>query len=158
MLLCVRVEAAAVAPVSPAIAPTQVNPPTPLDRDQARLQYLQNSGSGISQIQNPVGKVAATAGDIALRMFAPGIEPFVGGTEGHHQMLVNRQLGVVGGDQSQLQAAAQLADTQSQMNERDAMGRRYDAQANFYNPEPHVCRPSSDAGTSRMGGSEAGCS
>ena len=122
-------------PVSPASA-SQVNAPSQLDRDQARLRYLQSSGSGISQIQNPVGKIAATAGDIALRLFTPGIEPFVGGTEGHHQMLVNRQLGVVGGDQSQLQAAAQLADTQSQMNERDAQGRRYDAQANFYNPEP----------------------
>ena len=122
-------------PVSPASA-TQVNAPSQLDRDQARLRYLQSSGSGISQIQNPVGKVAATAGDIALRLFTPGLEPFVGGTEGHHQLLVNRQLGVVGGDQSQLQAAAQLADTQSQMNERDAQGRRYDAQANFYNPEP----------------------
>ena len=108
-------------PVSPA-STTQVNAPSQLDRDQARLRYLQNSGSGISQIQNPVGKVAATAGDIALRLFTPGLEPFVGGTEGHHQMLVNRQLGVVGGDQSQLQAAAQLADTQSQMNERDAHG------------------------------------
>ena len=106
-------------PVPPASA-SQVNAPSQLDSDQARLRYLQSSGSGISQIQNPVGKVAATAGDIGLRLFFPGLEPFVGGTEGHHQMLVNKQLGVVGGDQSQLQAAAQLEDTQSQTAERTA--------------------------------------
>jgi hypothetical protein len=74
--------------------------------------------------------------DITLRALAPGIEPFIPKTEGNYQMKLGQAQGVVGNDQAQAQAAAQLADTRSQMNERDAMGRRYDAQANLYNPEP----------------------
>jgi hypothetical protein len=132
-----RINGSSPMPVLPATA-SDIAPPgqQKLAQDQARLQYLQRSGSGIDQIKNPVGRGFARAGDIALRAVAPDIEPFVGGTEGHHQLLLDRQTGVVGGDQAQLQAAAQLADTRSQMNERDAMGRRYDAQANLYNPEP----------------------
>jgi hypothetical protein len=113
-----------------------VNPPSQLDRDQARLNQLTNSGSGISQIKNPVGRGFATAGDILLRAAAPGIEPLIPKTQGNYQVQLGRLQQVVGNDQAQEQAAAQTADTQSQMNERDAMGRRYDAQANLYNPEP----------------------
>jgi hypothetical protein len=107
-----------------------------LTQDQARLQYLQNSGSGIDQIKNPVGRTFARIGDIAYSSVLPNEAAMTPGTTPHHNVLINRQLGVVGCDQSQLQAAAQLADTQSQMNERDAQGRRFDAQANYYNPEP----------------------
>jgi hypothetical protein len=107
-----------------------------LAQDQSRLQYLQNSGSGVDQIKNPVGRTLARIGDIAYSQVLPGAAAMTSGTTPHHNQLINRQLGVVGGDQSQLQAAAQLEDTRSQMAERDAMGRRYDAQANLYNPEP----------------------
>ncbi len=107
-----------------------------LAQDQARLQYLQSSGSGIDQIKNPVGRTFARLGDIAYSSVLPNEAAMTPGTTPHHNVLINRQLGVVGGDQSQLQAAAQLEDTRSQMAERDAMGRRYDAQANYYNPEP----------------------
>ena len=68
--------------------------------------------------------------------YFPGVAADGRRHDGAPQLLINRQLGVVGGDQSQLQAAAQLADTQSQMAERDAQGRNFDARANYYNPEP----------------------
>ena len=107
-------------PLMPATAQQQVNPPSQLDSDQARLNQLKSQGSGISQIGNRFGKAAATAGDIALRLLAPGIEPFIPGTEGHHQMLVGQQEGLVGNDQAQAQQAAQTADVNSQAAERNA--------------------------------------
>jgi len=118
------------------VQPASPNPPSQLDRDQARLAYLTNSGSGISQIKNPVGRAFARAGEFAETMIDPAAAAFTPGTGLNHQRLVGQQMGVVGNDEDQLQHAAQLEDTRSQMNERDAMGRRYDAQANYYNPEP----------------------
>jgi hypothetical protein len=118
-------------PLMPAISqgglqPAQVNPPTQLDTDQARLNYLKNSGSGIDQIQNTVGRGFARAGDIALRLVAPGIEPLIGGTEGRHQLLLGQQEQRVGNDQAQELSAAQLADTQSQTAEREAAANKAD--------------------------------
>jgi hypothetical protein len=107
-----------------------------LAQDQARLDNLTRSGSGIDQIQNKTGRIAARIGDTALRIVAPSVEPLIGGTEGRHQLLLGRQQGVVANDEDQIQKAASAADTQSQINERDAQGRRYDAQANYYDPQP----------------------
>jgi hypothetical protein len=117
-------------------AAQQVQAPSQLDKDQARLNFLTNSGSGVSQIQNPVGRVAARIGDSIVGTLFPGIAANTPGFTAHHQQLVGQAQGLVSNDQAQAQAAAQTADTRSQMNERDAMGRRYDAQANLYNPEP----------------------
>ena len=105
------------------------NPPSQLDIAESRLNNRINQGSGIDQIKNPWGRGFAQAGDTILRAVLPGVEPLIPKTQGNYQMQV-------GNLQAQAQAAANLANTQSQQNERDAMGRRYDAQANFYNPEP----------------------
>ena len=113
-----------------------VRGPSQLDLDQNKLNTMINQGSGIDQIKNPWGRGFARAGDTILRAVLPGVEPLIPKTQGNYQMQLSRQQQIVGNDQAQEQAAAQLADTQSQQNERDAMGRRYDAQANFYNPEP----------------------
>lgn len=97
---------------------TQVNGPSQLDRDQSRLAYLTNSGSGIDQIKNPVGRTFARIGDIALGALAPGIAAAVPGTTLHHQQLLGQAQGIVGNDQAQQQAAAQTADTNQQAAQR----------------------------------------
>jgi hypothetical protein len=129
----------AVAPANPGQSPIGLQPvqgPSQLDLDQNKLNTMVNQGSGIDQIHNSVGRGFARAGDIVLRALAPGIEQYIPKTQGNYQMRVGQLQGIVSNDQAQAQAAAQRANTLSQMNERDAMGRRYDAQANLYNPEP----------------------
>jgi hypothetical protein len=133
--------ASASGPGATPVLPNTASPVAPanqqrLAQDQARLAYLTSSGSGISQIKNPAGRFAARAGDVALSLLAPGAEPLIGGTEGRHQVLLGRQQQVVGNDEDQIQKAAQVADTQSQIDEREAQGRNFDARANLYNPEP----------------------
>jgi hypothetical protein len=131
--------APAVAPANPGQSPIGLQPvqgPSALDQAQAKLTQMTNSGSGVSQIQNPFLRGLARVGDVAGSILAPGVAAAIPGTTLHHQQLLGQQQGIVSNDQAQLQAAAQRANTLSQMNERDAMGRRYDAQANLYNPEP----------------------
>jgi hypothetical protein len=106
----------------------QANPPSQLDRDQARLDYLQNSGSGISQFQqrHPVVGGILRGLDVAGQVLTPGLEAALPGTTGHHLQDVAIQQQRVGNDQAQLQAAAQLADTQSQLDERLALAGKAD--------------------------------
>jgi hypothetical protein len=124
--------------VMPVLGPsnTQVNPPSQLDRDQSRLNYLTNSGSGVSQIKNPWVRGAARIGDIGLSLIAPGAAALAPGTSFHHQVLVGQQQGIVGNDEAQQQAAAQLENTQQQAQLRAAQGRQFDAKANYYDPQP----------------------
>jgi hypothetical protein len=124
-------------PLLPATASDIASPgEQKLAQDQQKLAQLQAAPYGGSQIKRPWLRDIVRGLDIAGSVATPGVMRFVPQSTIGHQVQVERQLGVVGGDQSQLQAAAQLANTRSQQNERDAMGRRYDAQANLYNPEP----------------------
>ena len=115
---------------------TQINGPSQLDRDQAARDALVNSGPPVRNISSPWVRRLAEGADIAGSIAVPRAMQFIPQSTLGYQ----RNLGIananVAQDQSQSQAAAQLANTRSQMNERDAMGRRYDAQANLYNPEP----------------------
>jgi hypothetical protein len=95
-------------PVMPAVQAAQVNAPSQLDRDQSRLNYLTNSGSGVSQIKNKFGRVAGTIGDIALTMIDPAAALFTPGTSLHHQMLLGQQQGIVSNDLEQATQQANL--------------------------------------------------
>jgi hypothetical protein len=110
-------------PVMPAIAPGQaqpVNPPTPLDRAQARLAYLTRTGSGVSQIKNPVGRVAAGIADVAGTILAPGIAAAIPGTTLHHNVLLNQAQAQLNNDQDQEQRALQEENTRGEIAERNA--------------------------------------
>lgn len=115
-----------VMPATARDAPTQVQGPSQLDLAQNRLSQLTNNGPGWKQIQNPIGRVAAGVGDAALSAVLPGIAPLIGGTTAHNQQLIGREQGIVGNLQGQQQAAAQLADTQSQTQERQALADKAD--------------------------------
>ncbi len=107
-------------------APQQVNPPTQLDRDIAARNTLVSNGSPISRIHNPLGRVAATIGDTALGILAPGAAPYVPNSTANYQRKIGIADANVGADQGQLQAQAQLADTQSQTEERQALAQKAD--------------------------------
>lgn len=107
-------------PVLPQTGPQQVKGPSQLDLDQSKLANLTNSGSGVSQIQNPFLRGLARVGDIAGSILAPGVAAAIPGTTLHHQQLLGQQQQIVGNELSQQQVAAQTADVQSQSAERTA--------------------------------------
>lgn len=132
------------APASPAApAATLAASPAPLQRnlqaDQNELRRLQTTGSGISQIKNPWLRALGTVGDIASSI--TGLGGAIPGTTLHNRTLQTQQAQTVGSDeqalaqqQGAIQAAAQLADTQSQTNERTAKAARENAQADSSAP------------------------
>ena len=56
---------------------------------QDKLQYLQRSGSGASQVKNPFLKGLATVGSIAAGFF-PRVAPLIPGGEAHHGLRLAR--------------------------------------------------------------------
>ena len=108
---------------------TQVKGPSQTDLDQAERSRVINSGSGISQIakriegtgfgqNHPIlGKIAgigaqglATLGDIGLATALPSVELMTPGTEGHHQMVLNRATSNVNQDLAEEEKKAQTAN------------------------------------------------
>lgn len=117
------------APSSPNVQPA----PTQIGIDQNRLNFLRNSGSGISQIgttvnpttgvQTPghlgfwggLGKVGATIGDDILRIAAPNVEKMIPGTLGHNQYLQGLQQQYLGNDLATAKSQGELAQQQAQL-------------------------------------------
>src|SRR5690348_17296011 len=97
---------ALVAPISPQV--TRI--PSQTDNDIRERNRLVSTGSGISQIKNPLLKGLATAGDIAASVFSPNVAPFIPGTTLHHNMLVNQASRNVAQDQAQEKSTADIAD------------------------------------------------
>ncbi len=101
-------------PIAAATPKTPIQ--TKYDQDQAELQRLQNSKSGITQLTHPVdalgnpdpnkhpgfwkkfGSVAARIGDVAGTALFPGVTAQIPGTELHHDVLLNQQQGRVNSD------------------------------------------------------------
>ena len=82
-------------------------PPTPVQQPDAqglanreKLNKLQNTGSGVSQIHNPWARIPLQIAGAIGQAYAPGIEQAIPGTEGHHQLLVQRAKARVGEDES----------------------------------------------------------
>lgn len=139
-------------PVLPATA-RQVNAPTPLDQAQSKLSNYVNSGSGVSQIQNPFLRGLARVGDVAGSILAPGVAAQIPGTTLHNRQLIAQESGIVGGLQGQQQAAAQLEDTQSQTAQRAAAAAKATAQAGADTPRPVTADEARAAGNPALEGS-----
>ena len=112
-------------------APTQAAPNQILS-DVSKLNYLRNSGSGISQIGNNVdaqgnktsdnpgfwktlGKIGATVGDTALQLTAPGLERLIPGTQGNNLRLQGLQQNIVGNDLATAKGEGDLAQQNAQL-------------------------------------------
>lgn len=90
-----------------ALTPPGFNPQADQQSANTELQRLRSTGSGASQIQNPIGRGFAKAGDIALSILSPGIASLVPGTSLHNKLLQQQQAGRIGQDQSQIQQGQQ---------------------------------------------------
>jgi len=133
--------AAPVAPDVSGISRAYV-PPTQTQRDQTELNRRINTGSGVSQIHNPILHGLAEAGDIVSQI-AGGISPIlrvaataIPGTTLHHNLEVHRQQGIVANDQQQAQNEAAVANVQAQTDERNALGDKASALALSDTPAP----------------------
>lgn len=91
------------APVAPSV--TQAPPPLAIsntnDRllgDQTELKRLNDTGSGISQIKNPLLRALGRIGDVAETVLAPNAAALTPGTSLNHARLVNQQQGYVNND------------------------------------------------------------
>jgi hypothetical protein len=111
--------------VAPALPPptspnVSLRPPTSQDitgsrllSNQTELKRLQDTGSGISQIQNPLLRGLARVGDTAERIILPGAEAVTPGTEGNNQRLTNIQQGRVNSDLTNQQQQATTGQTEA---------------------------------------------
>ena len=110
-------------PMLPAPAMPSVRLQTPsearLGTDQQELTRLRDTGSGISQIQNPFGRTVARIGEGILTAVAPRFAALTPGTEAHHVMLEGQQQGRVTQDLAgeKEQAATTLLDSQPQLKQ-----------------------------------------
>lgn len=104
-------------------------PPTQTEADQAKLTGLRNSGDGVSQINNPLLRGIARAGDIAASVFAPRLAQYIPGTQLHHQVLVGQAQQALASDQASDQAGAVLADSQAQAKQRESLAEQEQAKA-----------------------------
>jgi hypothetical protein len=112
-------QAAPMAPIArPNGAKPVMLPEQRLAQDQAELDRLNSTGSGISHIKNPVLRTIARIGDIAGTTFFPGITSQIPGTEAHHRDLVEIQEGRVANDLGVQQKQATIAH---QKLENDAL-------------------------------------
>jgi len=89
-------------PAMPNVSPSQTM------TDQGELNRLKATGSGVSQIQNPILHGLAKFGDVAASIVAPRIAAALPGTTLHHQQLMGQEQGVIGND---LATEAQTAQT-----------------------------------------------
>ncbi|MDE2099620.1 MAG: hypothetical protein KGL39_20375 [Patescibacteria group bacterium] len=89
---------------TPAVAPS------PDVQHKEELDRLAASKPGVAQIRNPWLRGLATAGDIALGTFFPRAAMLTPGTTLHHQMLLNRQSGLVNLDDESRLRNAQAAE------------------------------------------------
>lgn len=94
-------------PTSPQITSTR------LLGDQNELQRLGSDGSGISQIQNPIGHALARTGNFIESALAPRIASFTPGTDENHQRLLGLAQGRVTSDLANQQAQAQTGQTEA---------------------------------------------
>lgn len=97
-------------PALPSVSLAPPPPPTQTQTDIAEYNRQKNTGSGVSQIQNPLLRGIARAGDIAASVFAPKLAQFIPGTTLHHQLTMGQAAQNVATDQAQEQAAAQTAN------------------------------------------------
>jgi hypothetical protein len=90
---------------------------------QQELERMRKTGSGISQIKNPVGRTIARIGDIAGTALFPGITAQIPGTELHHQQLMSKEAGAVAQDEGARQKEAQIEQEEAKADQERAKAR-----------------------------------
>jgi len=106
------------APVTgdPKIAALQTNTANTTGNAQHELDRLIDTGSGVSQIQNPFLRGLARVGDLGAELFVPRFEKDIPGTEGHHSQLIENQEHLInaGVKQGQEEALTQHENVETQ--------------------------------------------
>lgn len=99
-------------------------PPSPLQARttsaQSELGRMQATGSGISQIKNPIGRGILKTLDTIGSIAAPRIASQIPGTEMHHQQLMRQQQGRIGQDEAEETQGAALEKTGADTEEAQA--------------------------------------
>lgn len=99
---------------SPQVSGPKVAPYVPpVSGQQAELQRLQKTGSGVSQIHNPFYKTLATIGDVISSGIYPGFGQFMPGTSAHHQMLVGNARAAEGDELARQKAEDESAGAEA---------------------------------------------
>jgi hypothetical protein len=80
--------------------------------DLTELNRRKNTGSGISQIHNPVARGLLRGLNVAGSIIAPRIMPAIPGTEEHHNYLVKQAEGTVDKDVARAKENASTAETE----------------------------------------------
>ena len=144
-----QMPASAMPPI-PTTAPPMVMNGHNLGTDQAELQRLQQTGPGVNQIQNPIGRGFAKAGDIALSVLAPNIATLVPGTT-MHNLVLQRQTqnrigvdeGAINQDQDQTIRALQIRNLQNPPDRYQPL--QTDTGIMAFDPSKGTAQPVSDA-------------
>jgi hypothetical protein len=92
-------------PVARPAPGSAVQPSADAQARRAELTRLQSSGSGVSQIHNPILRTLGTIGDVAASFF-PRAATVIPGTTLHHQMLLRNAGGAVKEDTAEQEAQA----------------------------------------------------
>lgn len=100
--------------------------------DQAEYQRKLSTGSGISQIKNPLLRGIARFGETAESIVAPRAAQYTPGTELHHQMELSQDAGRINNDLSNQQEQAHTAEIGAQTEQREALAQMDQARANNY--------------------------
>lgn len=127
------VPATAAPPVASAPAPAALSP---LEAAQQRERDVNQRGTGISRIHNPLLRGLATAGDIVAGTFSPRAEQLIPGTVGRHALDLGRARQQVQEEEANLNQpverslkANQAADYGSQVGLRGSQSHLADIQA-----------------------------
>lgn len=106
------VQGGSVAPVGPAVS----GPSQREAADQAELSRLQQTGSGVQQLEQRrpgLGRVARV-GDIALGALFPNVAAAIPGTTAHHAALMANQRAAIGKEEAEEQEAAKTGLEEAQ--------------------------------------------
>lgn len=87
---------------------------------QEHKAQLEEQGSPISRIHNPVLKTLATVGDVLAGTFAPRAEQLIPGTEGNYALHLARAGNAVNAEQQQAAERSKMALEQAQTREHEA--------------------------------------
>ena len=91
-----------------------------VEGDENERGRLLQTGSGISQIKNPLLRGLATAGNVIGSVTAPGLMRVIPGTEEHHELLLGQVNKELGSDVDTRQKEALTAEQQAEVPLREA--------------------------------------
>jgi hypothetical protein len=113
------------------IAAAPIAKPSALDTrkagDEAELERLQKTGSGISQIKNPFARGALRGLETVGNILLPSATPMIPGTEAHHNLLTRQATGRIGEDELEAEREATTGKTAAETDEAQARARSLDA-------------------------------